>query len=128
MLVGATQPLTADAAQEMGYTLTAADCAELLAVGERVVRGWFRAPADDPSHLSSVLVSVRGPAARRVRLADLQDLAARLSLPTLGELIRPGDAIEIIAGRRLRPGTTAYIRHFQRLESAVLAGHISEYS
>lgn len=119
MLIGATQGLTVDEARDLGYTLTVPDCARLFGgMRESTVRAMLATSVDDPMHLPSAIVSIRGPAARRVRLADLEDLAVRLSLPPVGDLIRAGEAVAILAGKPLSCETTAYDRHRQRLEAA----------
>lgn len=92
-----------------------------------MTRRWMGLPPDDPAHLPSVTVDGRGPTARRVRIEDLEQFCQRLELPAVGQLMRPGDAIALLAGRTLRPGTTAYLRLWQRLEAAAAEGRIEVY-
>jgi DNA-binding CsgD family transcriptional regulator len=119
--------LTTEEAERLGYTLDVATCARLLTAHDRVIRATLRAPVEDASHLPSVLVAVRGPVARRVRPTDLEALAARLSLPKPGDLITPKDAVEILAGRRLRTRTAGYSRQYQWLGAAAEAGCLTAH-
>jgi hypothetical protein len=127
MPVGATYP--AAAARDLGYILTVPDCARLFATKWSVISAMLSAPAGDPMHLPSVVVSgYPGPAPRRVRMADLEHLAARLSLPPVGDLIRAGDAVAILADGALKPNTPIYLRHVTRLYRAARSNRITAYT
>jgi hypothetical protein len=121
------QTISVKEAHIRGYALSVGDCARLLTVHERVVRGMLRAAAGRPDHLPGVRVAVRGHAAVRIRLSDLQDLARRLSLPAPGDAIRPGDAVRILAGKQVGRRTATYMRLYQRLTAATEAGCLTAY-
>jgi hypothetical protein len=54
-----------------------------------------------------------------------EEISATRRLPA--DAIRTGEAIELLAGKKLRQGTTAYIRHQARLARSVKRGRLTEY-
>lgn len=113
--------------RHLSYTLTVDDCGKRLALAPTAVRELLRAPQNDPCHLPHALVRCNGGQGYRVRPADLEALAARISTPPLPpDPIRRLEAITILAGKRPR-GATAYGRHAQRLEAAIGRGEVTRY-
>lgn len=108
--------------------LTVARCQRRLTLGKNAVGRMLRAPEGDPWHLPSERVSSSGPNAYRVRSADLEQLAARISTPPLpADAIWPHEAIEILAGRPLQRGSKAYGRTWQALARNVARRWLTEY-
>jgi hypothetical protein len=112
-------------ADRLGYTLTAAECRRRLAI-----RGGDLVKLLASEELPSVrVVSRRGPAAYRIAPADLDAFLERVCTPAPlpFDSIREVEAIEILAGRRLKSGATQHGRMRQRLYAAVQRGDVTRY-
>lgn len=121
---GATVPtLSLAEAERLGYTLGADACGERLGIRRGEL---FRMLAT--GDLPSVRARTRRGSAYRVRPQDLEELLARVCVPSPpADLIRETYALEILAGQPVRSGTTPGGRMRQRLYAAVERGSVVRY-
>lgn len=101
--------LSVAAAEQQGYALTLNEAVAQLTINKGDVLALLHLPGTDPRHLNGVRLGDR-TRSWRVRQSDLDELRTRLSTPKPLPLdaITHSEAVAILAGMRLRGGTTEY--------------------